>query len=226
MGIKDLISKIFPEELKIESSFDKTMGVDVSNYMFKLITTRDNLVRDFHCEPRLDTSAQILKFWDSFKKLCDRFDIKLVLVLDGRRNTAKFDTNQLRDAKRAAIIVKLNELLLNANSDDSEEILKLQKSAMFISEDIKTWAAENDVVCVQSLYEADAGLQHLEDMDITDGTFSEDGDFFPLDSKLWTTKVSLSKGTLILFNSENIRTALTARLSPSSEVIVTADYGR
>ena len=73
MGIKDLISKIFPEELKIESSFeilrDKTMGVDVSNYMFKLITTRDNLVRDFHCEPRLDTSAQILKFWDSFKKL-------------------------------------------------------------------------------------------------------------------------------------------------------------
>ena len=101
---------------------------------------------------------------------------------------------------------------------------------MFISEDmlyaIKTWATENDVVCVQSLYEADAGLQHLEDMGITDGTFSEDGDFFPLDSKLWATKVSLSKGTLILFNSENIRTALTARLSPSSEVIMTADHGR
>ena len=151
-------------------------------------------------------------------------------MLDGRRNTAKFDTNQLRDAKRAASIVKLNELLLNANSDDSEEILKLQKSAIFISEEMlyatKTWAAENDVVCVQSLYEADAGLQHLEDMGITDGTFSEDGDFFPLDSKLWATKVSLSKGTLILFNSENIRTALTARLSPSSEVIMTADHGR
>ena len=56
MGIKDLISKVFPADLKVETTFEalrnKTMGVDVSNYMFKLITTRDNLARDFHSEPR------------------------------------------------------------------------------------------------------------------------------------------------------------------------------
>ena len=72
MGIKELISKIFPEEVKVESTFEvlrnKTMGVDVSNYMFKLVTSRDNLVRDFHAEPRIDTSEYITKYWDSFKK--------------------------------------------------------------------------------------------------------------------------------------------------------------
>ena len=54
VGIKDLISKVFPADLKVETTFEalrnKTMGVDVSNYMFKLITTRDNLARDFHSE--------------------------------------------------------------------------------------------------------------------------------------------------------------------------------
>jgi nucleoside 2-deoxyribosyltransferase len=234
MGIKDLISKIFPEELKVKSTFEilrnKTMGVDVSNYMFKLITTRDNLVRDFHYKPRLDTSPQIVKFWDSFKKICDRFGIKLVLVLDGRRNTAKIDTNKLREAMRAATILKLDELLQNANIDDSEKVLKLQKSTMFIPEDmlyaIKTWAAGNEVTCVLSLYEADAGLLQLEDMGTTDGTISEDGYFFPLDSKLWATKVSIARGILVAFNSENVRTALAARLSPSSDTIMTADHGR
>ena len=97
MGIKDLISKIFPEEMKVETTFEvlknKIMGVDVSNYMFKLVTSRDNLVRDFHTDPRVDTSAYITKFWDSFKKLCDGFSIKLVLVLDGRRNPAEFETS-------------------------------------------------------------------------------------------------------------------------------------
>ena len=91
---------------------------------------------------------------------------------------------------------------------------------------IKTWAATNAVVCVMSLYEADAGLQHLEDMGITDGTFSEDGDFFPLDSKSWATKVSITKGTMILFNSEVIREALSKRLSTDGSIIMTADHGR
>jgi hypothetical protein len=100
MGIKDLISKVFPDDMKIESSFEvlknKTMGVDVSNYMFKLVTMRDNLVRDFHCEPRLDISAHIYKFWDLFKKTCDNYSILIVPVLDGMRNPAKKDTNVLR----------------------------------------------------------------------------------------------------------------------------------
>ena len=234
MGIKDLISKIFPEELKVESTFEvlrgKTMGVDVSNYLFKLVTSRDNLVRDFHSEPRIDTSGQIKKFWDSFKKVCDGFDIKLVLVLDGRRNVAKFDTNQLRESRRADAIQKLNDLLLNGDIDDSEKVLKLQKSTMYISEDmlhsVKMWSASNGVICVQSLYEADAGLQHLEDMGLTDGTFSEDGDFFPLNSKLWATKVSVTKGTLTLFNSETVREALAVRLLTSEVAIMTADHGR
>ena len=166
MGIKDLISKIFPEELKVESTFEvrrsKTMGVDVSNYMFKLVTSRDNLVRDFHSEPRIDTSGQIRKFWDSFKKICDGFDIKLVLVLDGRRNNAKFDTNQLRESRRAEALQKLYDLLLNGDVDDSENVLKLQKTTIYISEDmlyaVKMWSAANEVICVQSLYEADACL--------------------------------------------------------------------
>ena len=93
MGIKDLISKIIPDELEVESSFEdlrnKTIGIDVSNYMFKLVTSRNILVRDFHADPRVDISAHITKFWDYFKKLCDGFAIKLILVLDGRRNPAK-----------------------------------------------------------------------------------------------------------------------------------------
>lgn len=234
MGIKDLISKIFPEELKVETTFEvlknKTMGVDVSNYMFKLVTSRDNLVRDFHADPRVDTSAYIAKFWDSFKKLCDGFSIKLVLVLDGRRNPAKFDTNALRESKRADAFEKLNTLLQNGDEDDTEKVLKLQKSTMSISEDmlhaVKMWAAKNAVICVMSLYEADAGLQHLEDMGITDGTFSEDGDFFPLNSKLWATKVSLTKGTMILFNSAVVREVLSRRLTTNDNIIMTADHGR
>ena len=63
MGIKDLISKIIPDELEVESSFEvfrnKTIGVDVSNYMFELVTSRDILVRDFHADPRVDISAHI-----------------------------------------------------------------------------------------------------------------------------------------------------------------------
>lgn len=51
MGIKESISKEIPDELNQISSFDvlrnRRMGVDVSNYMFKLVTTRDNLIREF-----------------------------------------------------------------------------------------------------------------------------------------------------------------------------------
>ena len=105
MGIKDLISKIIPDGLEVESSFEvlrnKTIGVDVSNYMFKLVTSRDILVRDFHADSRVDISAHITKFWDSFKKLCDGFAIKLILVLDGRRNPAKFEELKLRHLLRA-----------------------------------------------------------------------------------------------------------------------------
>ena len=104
MGIRELISKVIPDELKQISSFEvlrnRRMGVDVSNYMFKLVTTRDNLVREFHAQPRVDISSHIDKYWDSFKKVCDEFDIVMVLVLDGKRNPAKFDTNLSREALR------------------------------------------------------------------------------------------------------------------------------
>ena len=79
---------------------------------------------------------------------------------------------------------------------------------------------------MQSLFEADAGLQHLEDMGITGGTFSEDGDFFPLNSKQCATKVSISKGRMTLFNSEKIREALSERLLPGQGVVMTPDHGR
>ena len=234
MGIKELISKIFPEEVKVESTFEvlrnKTMGVDVSNYMFKLVTSRDNLVRDFHAEPRIDTSEYITKYWDSFKKNCDKFAIKLVLVLDGRRNSAKYDTNVLRESIRAEAFEKLNTLLLNGDDDDFESVLKLQKATMSISEDmlhsLKLWATENAVICIMSLYEADAGLQHLEDTGITDGTFSEDADFFALNSRLWATKVSVQKGTMILFNSVAIREELSKKLTVNGNITMTADHGR
>ena len=74
------------------------------------------------------------------------------------------------------------------------------------------WALKNDVQCIQSLYEADAGLQHLEDVGLTDGTFSEDGDFFVLGSKLWATKVSIIKGMVMIFNSTIIREALSEKI--------------
>jgi hypothetical protein len=75
MGIKELISKVIPDELKQLSSFEvlrnRRMGVDVLNYMFKLVATRDNLVRKFHAQPRVDISTHINKYRDSFKKVCD-----------------------------------------------------------------------------------------------------------------------------------------------------------
>ena len=234
MGIKDLISKVFPDDLKVESSFevlkDKTMGVDVSNYLFKLVTMRDNLVRDFHCQPRLDVSSHIYKFWDLFKKSCDKYSISIVLVLDGKRNPAKKDTNVLRDTIRKRNLQKLEELLINGDYDDADEVLRIQKSTMYITEDmllaVKIWAIKNGVRCIQSLYEADAGLQHLEDMGLTDGTFSEDGDFFALGSKLWATKVSIARGSMMLFNSVRIREAIKERIMKDSDIVMTADHGR
>ena len=76
------------------------MGVDVSNYMFKFVTTRDNLVRVFHAQPRVDISSHIDKYWDSFKKTCDEFDTVMVLVLDGKINPAKLDQSFTRSAQR------------------------------------------------------------------------------------------------------------------------------
>ena len=234
MGIKDLLSKVFPEDMKVQTSFevlkDKTMGVDVSNYMFKLVTSRDSLVRDFHSEPRLEVSGYVHKYWDAFKKLCDTFAIRIVLVLDGRRNPAKLDTNDLRNTKRDEALTKLTTLLLEGDVEDSDELLRLQKSTMTISEDmlldVKNWACTNEVTCLQSLYEADAGLQHLEDVGLTDGTFSEDADFFPLNSKRWATKVNFSKGTLVVFDSERIREALSKKFFPAADLLMTADHGR
>jgi hypothetical protein len=79
-----------------------------------------------------------------------------------------------------------NEFYKSGDQDDMEILLKLQKATMTISDDmlytLKVWAKNNDVKCVQSLFEADAGLQHLENTGITDGTFSEDGNFFPFNS--------------------------------------------
>ena len=108
--------------------------------------------------------------------------------------------------------------------------MKLQKSTRYITEDmllaVKIWAIRNGVRCVQSLYEADAVLQHLEDMGLTDGTFSEDGDFFALGSKLWATKVSIGRGTMMLFNSICIRKATSDRIMKDSDIVMTADHGR
>ena len=181
-------------------------------------------------EPRVDISDYIDKFWDSFKKICDSFGIKLILVLDGKRNFAKSDTNVLRESIREGYITELKALLSDGDEDDSEKLLKLQKSTVFISEDmlyaVKKWGRKNEVLCIQSLYEADAGLQHLEDVGLTDGTFSEDGDFFALNSKLWATKVSVFKGTLVIYNSESVRLTLSRRLLPKSDVVMSADHGR
>ena len=124
----------------------------------------------------------------------------------------------------------MNELYKNGDQEDMEDMLKLQKATMTISDDmlytVKVWSEKNGVKCVQSLFEADAGLQHLEDMGITDGTFSEDGDFFPLNSKLWATKVSLSQKTLILFDSELIRKSLVSKWRLDDSTVMTADHGR
>ena len=140
MGIKDLISKVIPDNLKVYSTFEalknRTMGVDVSNYLFKLVTTRDSLVRGFHCEPRLDVLSEIYKFWDLFKKLCDKYCITLVLVLDGKRDPAKKDFNVSRESLRADNILKFNGLLINGDEDDLDDVLRIQKSTMHISEDM------------------------------------------------------------------------------------------
>ena len=82
-------------------------------------------MRDFHSEPRVEVSGYIHKFWDAFKKLCDSFAIRIVLVLDGRRNPAKMDTNKERDSKRNEALQKLNALLLEGDEDDSDEVLHL-----------------------------------------------------------------------------------------------------
>ena len=111
-----------------------------------------------------------------------------------------------------------------------DDMLKLQKATMTISDDmlytVKAWSEKNGVKFVQSLFEADAGLQHLEDMGITNGTYSEDGDFFPLNSKLLATKVSLSQKTLILFDSELIRKSLVTKWRLDDSMVMTADHGR
>ena len=101
---------------------------------------------------------------------------------------------------------------------------------MTISEDmlldVKSWASANEVTCLQSLYKADAGLQHLGDVGLTDGTFSKDADFFPLNSKRWATKVNFSKGTLMILDSRRIREALSKQFFPAGDVHMTADHGR
>lgn len=228
MGIKDLISKVIPDNLKVYNTFEslknRTMGDDVSNYLFKLITTRDSLVRDYHCEPRLNVSSQIYKFCDLFKILCDKYCITLVLVLDEKRNPMS------RESLRADNILKLDDLLINGDEDDLDDVLRIQKSTMHISEDMllacKVWALKNDVRCIQSLYEADAGLQHLEDVGLTDGTFSEDDDFFALGRKLWATKVSFIKRTVMIFNSTIIREALYEKILKGRNMEMSADHGR
>lgn len=229
MGIKDLISKVIPDNT-FEALENRTMGVDVSNYLFKLVTTRDSLVRDFHCEPRLDVSGHIHKFWDLFKQSCDKYRITLVLVLDGKRYSAKKDTNVSRESIRADNLSKLSDLILNGDEDDIDDVLKIQKSTMHITEDMslacKIWVVKNEVQCIQSLYEADAGLQHLKNVGLTDGTFSEDGDFFALGSKLWATKVSFTNGTVMIFNSVAIREALSNRMLTDRNIEMTADHGR
>ena len=58
---------MIPDNLKVYSTFEAlknlSMGVDASNYLFKLATMRDSLVRDFHCGSSLgcfESNLQIL----------------------------------------------------------------------------------------------------------------------------------------------------------------------
>jgi hypothetical protein len=107
---------------------------------------------------------------------------------------------------------------------------------MYITDDmllaVKVWEIKNGVRCIQSPYEADAGLQHLEDVGLTDGTFSGDGNFFALSKKLWATKVSIGRGNMMLFDSAQIREAIselthcsTAAHSPAtSSDVARKDY--
>ena len=151
-------------------------------------------------------------------------------MLDGKRNPAKKDTNVSRESMRADNILNLNDLLINGDKDDLGDVLRIQKSTTHITEitllAYKVWTLKNDVQCKQSLYEADTGLQHLEDVGLTDWTFSEDRDFFALGSKLWPTKVSITKGTVMIFNSTVIREALSEKILMDRNIEMTADHGR
>lgn len=90
----------------------------------------------------------------------------MVLVLDGKRNPAKLDTNLSREASREKSFSKMNELFKNCDHDDIEDLSKLQKATMTISDDmlytVKAWSRKNDIKCFQSFFEADAGLQQLK----------------------------------------------------------------
>ena len=151
-------------------------------------------------------------------------------MLDGKRNSAKKDTNVSRESMRADNILNLDDLLINGDEDDLDDVLRIQKSTMHITENMllacKVWTLKNDVQCIQSLYEADTGLQHLEDVGLTDWTFSEDSDFSALGSKLWATKVSNTKGTVMIFNSTVIREALSEKILMDRNIEMKADHGR
>ncbi len=98
MHLERLQKKTYP----LDILGNQIVGMDMSNYLMKLLRSSQILAIYFAVQPPLDLYSLVWDNWNDLIQKLKYFDITIIMVFDGWRNPAKLATNQERIQLRTA----------------------------------------------------------------------------------------------------------------------------
>lgn len=155
MGIKGLhgIIKPFIKTVHISQFADSVVAVDLFCYLWQSAYSNG--------QTEIQPSAKFLNYFDVLFDLLKKYNIKCILVLDGRKVKAKAETHALRKIAR------------NGKGKESIGLVDVSQSCIHR---LRQTAKERGIDTINAPYEADAQIGWIFQNGICDFVLSEDAD--------------------------------------------------
>ncbi|KRY38584.1 Translation initiation factor IF-2, mitochondrial [Trichinella spiralis] len=200
MGIKTLLPvvKAACRDVNIEEFRGKTVAVDASCWLHRAL---------FGCAYQLATGIET----DSYVKFCCKwikvllsYNIRVIMVFDGRNVPAKKDTNNARKERRQSLKEKGQAL---SKSGKHREARQCFQQATEITFDMIAIKSIPNVDYLVAPYEADAQLAYLAQNGIAHLVISEDSDLIPFGCSKVLFKMDML-GNGVLYEKEKLHLAM------------------
>ncbi|KRX81695.1 Translation initiation factor IF-2, mitochondrial [Trichinella sp. T6] len=205
MGIKTLLPvvKAACRDVNIEEFRGKTVAVDASCWLHRAL---------FGCAYQLATGIET----DSYVKFCCKwikvllsYNIRVIMVFDGRNVPAKKDTNNARKERRQSLKEKGQALSKSGKHREARQCFQQATEITFdmIVNLIKAIKSIPNVDYLVAPYEADAQLAYLAQNGIAHLVISEDSDLIPFGCSKVLFKMDML-GNGVLYEKEKLHLAM------------------
>ncbi|KRX65844.1 Translation initiation factor IF-2, mitochondrial [Trichinella sp. T9] len=205
MGIKTLLPvvKAACRDVNIEEFRGKTVAVDASCWLHRAL---------FGCAYQLATGIET----DSYVKFCCKwikvllsYNIRVIMVFDGRNVPAKKDTNNARKERRQSLKEKGQALSKSGKHREARQCFQQATEITFdmIVNLIKAIKSIPNVDYLVAPYEADAQLAYLAQNGIVHLVISEDSDLIPFGCSKVLFKMDML-GNGVLYEKEKLHLAM------------------